>query len=292
MLSLKAALLGAFATSVLAVHEDALPSYHYGAPITVECMNRSSETGEHIETPDHELQWIPFPSCSETSKPLEFGYGTEGEVNCTIPFIDDPFFHLLEFYIHSDAPLSCRLPARPPAHVEVVGETAPEQEYIPLVFALAGTLQLSHMHISTHMNVLLHSTPKHHTRPHDSGVLDSGIAYSTSPLSHMKGSFTRKLVIGDPLPLSFSVRWFPSPSLPKTEGKVEWQGLGGHVYFSTVFYGLASFAAGGVAVGMYTLGVVLPRRLKGRAMGGATPLGYGLPGKGVGNGWGYSKRID
>lgn len=42
MLSLKAALLGAFATSVLAVHEDALPSYHYGAPITVECMNRSS----------------------------------------------------------------------------------------------------------------------------------------------------------------------------------------------------------------------------------------------------------
>lgn len=42
MLSLKAALVGAFATSVLAVHEDALPSYHYGAPITVECMNRSS----------------------------------------------------------------------------------------------------------------------------------------------------------------------------------------------------------------------------------------------------------
>ena len=64
------------------------------------------------------------------------------------------------------------------------------------------------------------------------------------------------------------------------------------MYFSTVFYGLASFAAGGVAVGMYTLGVVLPKRLKGRAMGGATPLGYGLPGKGVGNGWGYSKRID
>lgn len=28
---------------VLAVgHENALPSYHYGAPIRVECMNRSS----------------------------------------------------------------------------------------------------------------------------------------------------------------------------------------------------------------------------------------------------------
>lgn len=249
----------------------------------------SSETGEHIENANHELQWIPFPVCSETSKPLEFHYGTEAEVNCTIDLVTDPFFHLLEFYIHSDAPLSCRLPSRPPAHIEVVGETPPAQEYIPLVFALAGTLQLSHLHISTHLNVLLHSVPKHHHKSHDSGVLDSGIAYSTSPLSHMTGSFTRKLVIGDPLPLSFSVRWFPTPALPKTEGKVEWQGLGGHVYASTVFYSLVSFVAGALVVGMYTLGVVLPRRLKGRAMGGATPLGYGV---GVGNGWGYSKRID
>lgn len=174
-------------------------------------------------------------------------------------------------------------------HVEVVGETAPEQEYIPLVFALAGTLQLSHMHISTHLNVLLHSTPKHHTRPHDSGVLDSGIAYSTSPLSHMDGAATKKLVIGDSLPLSFSVRWFPTPALPKTEGRVEWQGLGGHVYASTIFYGLVSFTAGALAAGMYTMGIVLPRRLRGRAMGGATPLGYGMNGVGVGNGWGYSK---
>jgi hypothetical protein len=147
--------------------------------------------------------------------------------------VSDPFFHLLEFYIHSDAPLSCRLPARPAPHVEVVGEKQPEQEYIPLVFALAGTLQLSHMHISTHMNVLLHSTPKHHVQRHDSGVLDSATAYSTSPLTHMEGSATRRLVIGDPLPLAFTVRWFPTPALPKTEGKVEWSGMGGHIYAST-----------------------------------------------------------
>jgi hypothetical protein len=32
-----------FAATVLAAgHEHALPSYHYGAPIRVECMNRSS----------------------------------------------------------------------------------------------------------------------------------------------------------------------------------------------------------------------------------------------------------
>ncbi|KAH8911159.1 hypothetical protein BR93DRAFT_956122 [Coniochaeta sp. PMI_546] len=267
----------------------ALPSYYYGSPIRVECMNRNFETGEHIENSAHEIEWAPFPVCNETGSPLEFHYGIETEQNCTIPFVSDPFFHLLEFYIHADAPLSCRLPARPAPHVEVIGEKPYEMEYIPLVFALAGTLQLSHLHISTHMNVLLHSTPKHHVQPHDSGVLDSGIAYSTSPLSHMEGSYTRKLVIGDPLPLSFSVRWFPTPALPKTEGQVEWQGMGGHIYASTVFYSLVSFITGVVCAGVYFFGVVLPKRLRGRGLGGATPLGHGL-GNGVGNGWGYAKR--
>ncbi|KAK4445474.1 hypothetical protein QBC34DRAFT_358259 [Podospora aff. communis PSN243] len=276
------------AALTLVAAETVLPSYHYGAPIRVECMNRSSETGEHIESPStHEIQWIPFPTCAETSLPLEFHYGIETELNCTIPLISDPFFHLLEFYIHSDAPLSCRLPARPPSTVQVVGEDPPPQEYIPLVFALAGTLQLSHMHISTHMNVLLHSTPKAHIHPHDSGVLDSGTAYSTSPLTHMEGGATRRLVIGDPLPLSFSVRWFPTPALPRVEGRVEWSGMGGHIYASTVFYSIVSFGAGAVVSGVWFFGSVLPRRLKGRGMGGATPLGMGV---GVGNGWGYQKR--
>ncbi|OAQ99625.1 hypothetical protein LLEC1_08166, partial [Akanthomyces lecanii] len=98
-----AALVAATSTTADSDHA-ALPSYHYGAAIPIECMNRSSETGEHIEDSNHQLQWIPFPVCHETSKPLEFGYGIEGEVNCTIP-ISHEFFHLLEFYIHSDAPL-------------------------------------------------------------------------------------------------------------------------------------------------------------------------------------------
>ncbi|KAK4172869.1 hypothetical protein QBC36DRAFT_221775 [Triangularia setosa] len=289
LLALTASFFGqaAFASSP-SHHEISLPSYHYGAPIRVECMNRSSETGEHVSLPDsptHEIQWIPFPICNETSSPLEFRYGIEEEKNCTIPMISDPFFHLLEFYVHADAPLACRLPARPPPHIEVVGERQPEQEYIPLVFALAGTLQLSHMHISTHMNVLLHSTPKQHVHPHDSGVLDSATAYSTSPLTHMEGGDTVRLVIGDPLPFKFSIRWFPTPALPKTEGRVEWQGMGGHIYASTVFYSLLSFGAGVVVAGAYFFGVILPKRLRGKMLGGATPLGYGI---GVGNGWGYS----
>jgi len=204
--------------------------------------------------------------------------------------IDDPFFHTLEFYIHSDAPLSCRIPSRPKQHIEAMDEKPYEQEHIPLVFALAGTLQLSHLHVSTHMNVLLHSMPKQHAHAHDSGVVDSGIAYSTSPLSHMDGGFTKRLVIGDPLPLTFSVRWFPTPHLPKTEGKVEWQGLGDHVFPTTFLYGILSFGAGALVMAAYFYAKVLPQKLRGRSLGGATPLGHGLAG--VGNGWGYSKRID
>ncbi|PHH69896.1 hypothetical protein CDD82_7459 [Ophiocordyceps australis] len=304
MRALTATLAGAFWVGIVGAsgsgseHLDGLPSYHYGAPIPVECMNRSSETGEHIEDENHELQWIPFAVCKETGRPLEFHYGTEGEVNCTIASVSDGLFHLLEFYLHSDAPLACRLPARPPAHVEIVGEAPPKQEYIPLVFAVAGTLQLSHLHVSTHMNVLLHSVPKHHTRLHDSGVLDSGVAYSTSPLGHerpggaVQAPAQTRLIIGDALPLRLSVRWFPTPALPKTEGKVEWQGLGGHVYASTVFYSLVAFVAGVLVAGIYTMGVILPQRLRARGLGGATPLGYGLHGHGVGNGWGYAKRKD
>jgi hypothetical protein len=101
---------------------------------------------------------------------------------------------------------------------------------------------------------------------------------------------TKKLVIGDPLPLSFSVRWFPSPHLPTGNGKIEWAGMGGHFYASTFFYCLVSAGAGSAITAVYFLGVVLPKRLRGRGMGGATPLaGYGTP---LGNGWGMGKRID
>lgn len=98
-------------------------------------------------------------------------------------------------------------------------------------------------------------------------------------------AFTKKLVIGDPLPLQLSVRWFPTPHLPKTNGKVEWAGMGGHFYASTFFYCVVSAGAGAVGMAVWAFGVVLPKRLRRRALGGATPLGYG-----VGNGWGMGKR--
>jgi hypothetical protein len=255
---------------------------------------------------NNELEYIPFPTCNETGKPLELKYGIEDgetfpfclapqqptddhhstELNCTIALVSDPFYHILEFYVHNDVPLSCRIPARPPPHVVPAGAPPHVPEYVPLIFALAGTLQLTHLHISTHMNILLHSTPKHHLRKHDSGVIDSGAAYSISPLSHTTGpaAMTKELIIGDPLPLSFSVRWFPTPHLPTGNGKIEWAGMGGHFYATTFFYCVVSFGAGATAAAAWFWGVVLPKRIKARPLGGATPLGYG-----VGNGWGMGK---
>ncbi|KAF7890206.1 hypothetical protein EAF00_008521 [Botryotinia globosa] len=289
-----------------------LPSYHFGAAIEVECMERDVDTGEHVQLEDNSLKYIPFPICNETGRPLELKYGVEEELNCTIPIITDPFFHLLEFYIHSDAPLSCRIPSRPAPTVHHINSYPNyKQEYVPLTFALSGTLQLSHLHISTHLNVLLHSVPKHHLRKHDSGVIDSGVAYSTSPLSHITGpaALTKKLIIGDELPLKLSIRWFPTPLLPRENGKVEWNGLGGHVNWMTIGYVIVAFGAGATVMGAWMVGWEVPRRMRGwsgrlarvgglggansKGLGGATPLGYGVKGGGfggggaVGNGWGF-----
>ncbi|KAL7774243.1 hypothetical protein CFE70_005155 [Pyrenophora teres f. teres 0-1] len=119
------------------------------------------------------LQYIPFPVCAETKAPLHLSFGHEGEINCTIPFITDEFFHLLEFYIHNDAPLSCRIPSKPlpPSVYETAYRVSDEstQEgvlgsqstmYTPLVIALAGTLQLSHLHVGNYLNLLVHASPK------------------------------------------------------------------------------------------------------------------------------------
>jgi hypothetical protein len=51
-----------------------------------------------------------------------------------------------------------------------------------------------------------------------------------------------------------SVRWFPSPRLPRENGVVEWNGLGGHVTGWMIWYCVVSFVAGGVVVGAWVSG--------------------------------------
>jgi hypothetical protein len=261
------------------------------------------ETGEHITDSLGHLQYIPFPVCTETAAPLSLSFGVEKDVNCTIDFVTDEFFHLLEFYIHNDAPLSCRIPSKPlPPSVLESFQLNDEQSqegamgsqssmYTPLIIALAGTLQLSHLHVGNNLNLLVHASPKF-VSP---GTVDAATAYSVS--SHTRNT---KITIGDPLSLSFSVRWYPSTTLPPG-----WSGYGGHIYTSTLVYCFLSAVASAAICVVYFRGVELPRRLKryatdrmngggGRGFGTGGGSGYGLPvtngrggiGGGMGSGYG------
>ncbi|EMD64814.1 hypothetical protein GGP41_002917 [Bipolaris sorokiniana] len=259
--------------------------YNPGEPIPVSCLNRTIETGEHITDAAGHLQYIPFPVCNETGRPLELFFGVEKDVNCTIDFVTDEFFHLLEFYIHNDAPLSCRIPSKPlPPSVlatqYIVSDSSTQEgalgsqssSYTPLVVALAGTLQLSHLHVGNYLNLLVHAVPKQSSP----GTIDAATAYSVS--SHTRNT---KITIGDSLPLVFAVRWYPSTTLPPG-----WSGYGGHIYTSTLVYCFLSAVASAAVCVVYFRGVELPRRLKryatdrmnggGRGFGNGGS-GYGLP---------------
>ena len=119
----------------------------------------------------------------------------------------------------------------------------------------------------------------------NAAILDSAVAHSTSPLDR-NSLHTVRLVIGDPSPLKLSERWFPTPDLPHTASTVEWQGMGGRVFATTVFHTILAFTAGVIVSASYFFGTVLPRRLKGRGLGGYEVGGAG----GMGNAWGLPAK--
>lgn len=218
----------------------------------------------------------------------------EKDINCTIPSITDSLYHLLEFYIHNDAPLTCRIPTHPlvspsgTTSLTTTTDASAQDDYIPLIFALAGTLQKSHLHISPRLNVILHTSPD--LAAEDADIL-AATAYSVPAL----GSHHARIINGDPLALQLSVRWYSSPSLPpSTTGS---PGLGGHVHFSTVMYCLLSGGVGVAASLAYFRGVELPRRIRRYGkdrLGGGGERGYAFPGSGAfgmnGYGSGTGKR--
>ncbi|KAL1641306.1 hypothetical protein SLS58_006208 [Diplodia intermedia] len=228
--------------------------YAIGEAVPVSCLNRTIDTGEHITDASGQLQYIPFPVCNETGKPLELYFGIEK---------DDDDNKGGEYSVDALSETSGALG----------GQSA---RYTPLIVALTGTLQLSHLHISNHLNMLLHAAPKS-VAP---GTIDAAAAYSVSHASK-----NTKIVIGDSLSLKLSVRWYPSPVLPSG-----WAGVGGHVYMSTVVYCMLSAGAATAVCFAWFRGVELPRRLKrygkDRAIGVESQRGYNGYGLG-GGGYGY-----
>lgn len=129
------------------------------------------------------LQYIPFPTCSETFLPLALRYGVTETVNCTIDPVPDELYHLLEYYVHSDVPMACRVPTAPlitphrgPSPGRDIDDNEPDAltalgqgsdgstgpSYTPITFGVQGTLQRSHLHLWTDMNVLLHNIDSVH----------------------------------------------------------------------------------------------------------------------------------
>ncbi|KAI5196761.1 hypothetical protein E4T38_08341 [Aureobasidium subglaciale] len=236
--------------------------------------------GDAIPVTCRQLQYVPFPVCNETGRPLEIYFGVEKDINCTIDFISDPMFHLLEFYVHNDAPMTCRIPTRPmpdsslanrvpKEDASVEGQGSLSDEYIPLIIALTGTLQLSHLHVSSHLNMLLHAAPKS-VSP---GVIDAATAYSISTRP------PARIVIGDALPFTFSIRWYSGQQLPSG-----WSGVGGHIYASTLIYCILSAGAAAAICTVYFRGVELPRRLRNH---GKDRMTGGMEGGRLG-GYGYT----
>lgn len=180
-----------------------------------------------------------------------------------------------EFYIHNDAPLTCRIPSLP---LPATASNTPV-EYTQFQMALTGALQSSHLHINPNLNVIIHTTPmvlkgKGKTKTPSSdveGQILAATAYSLPPTV-----FSPKVIIGDPLPLQLSVRWYSARTLPPSTSRLS-SGLGGHVHLSTVMYCILSFG-GGVAVSLaYFRGIELPKRMR---RYGAEKLGMGESGRG------------
>lgn len=72
---------------------------------------------------------------------------------------------------------------------------------VQIVFSVSGKLEFSHLHIANRMNVIFHLS--------EPGAIDSAAAYSTSPLTQ-----ATRIIIGDPLLLRFTVRWYSTTGLP------------------------------------------------------------------------------
>ena len=51
--------------------------YKYGDPIPVSCLNRTIDNGQHVTDEKGRLQYVPFPTCNETGRPLELYFGVE-----------------------------------------------------------------------------------------------------------------------------------------------------------------------------------------------------------------------
>lgn len=289
-LSLRAALLFFSFLSTFVRAEDLVEkgTYSKGDTVPVTCLNRTIETGEHI-TDDHgNLMYIPFLHCNETNNaPLSFIYGVPQSYNCTIETLSDEFYHLLQYFVHSDVPLSCRVPSYPLTANDALASASSSSDpganaaadavkWTPLTIALQGVFQMSHLHLHTNINVLFHTSTgdqdvselskkeKSKLAAHDApSHLIASAAYSLpDPNGLPEGS---KIIPTEPLKFTFNVGWIPGSILPGMVSADTGKPFLGVTDHTTGFSLLSFFALAGSAGTGALLMLLYERRKSGRA---------------------------
>lgn len=232
------------------------------------------------------LQYIPFPTCNETSQPLSFPYNTPDTQTCTIDALPDELYHLFEFFVHSDVPLTCRIPSHPlsqeelgiPSSLPDVGGTGAEKDlWTPFTIALQGTLQLSHLHLHTNINVLFHMSsesepPKAVSQSH----LIASAAYSVPNASSEAPAEGTKIIRNEPMVLTFNVGWIDGAVLPGMAGRPV-LGIKDH----SVGFSLLSFFALAASAGIGAISMLVYER---RKSGRSGLYANGILGGNIGNG--------
>ncbi|ODV91996.1 hypothetical protein CANCADRAFT_55744 [Tortispora caseinolytica NRRL Y-17796] len=159
-----------------------------GDVMYVECIKRQIDNGEHLFGPNGEILYEPFATCQETGRPLEFHYGVGGRQQCTIK-LDDRAYHMLQLYVHQDAPLTCK-----------ISSSANYKDTIPIVFTLRGRVQESHVDVDSHLNVVFHSI--------DNVPVAVG--------AYARGAETSRMMINSELKMIFDVTWMPLTHITDT----------------------------------------------------------------------------
>lgn len=180
-------------------------------------------------------------------------YGVDESVNCSID-LGHEFFHIFQLYIHEDVPFSCRIPYAKSIVPHAGAEADVKTIYTSLTLNIRGIVQESHLDIDPVLNVAMLSNVSY-------GTISSSIGFSS-------GNKVQRFIIGDPLPLFMSIKWYKSPFLPSASSAY----FAGHAIF---FYSLASSIATAAVCAAIFYGHYFPKKLK-QELKRSVPVGGGL----------------
>ena len=157
------------------------------------------------------------------------------------------------------------------------GTGADKDQWTPFTIALQGTLQLSHLHLHTNINVLFHMSPESDTPGQAvQSHLIASTAYSLPNMTSSTPLEGPKIVRYEPVVLTFNIGWVDGAVLPGMVGRPV-LGIRNH----SVGFSLLSFFAIAASAGVGAMAMLVYER---RKSGRSGVYGNGILGGNVGNG--------